>query len=61
MMNQEKEQQSYYKILFRSGWTGNYLAFVHEVRTKMHSALMSSSSEKHVHRSSALFLTRTIL
>ena len=60
MRSQEKEQQSYYKMLFRSDWTGNYLAFVHDVRTKIRSALMSSSNEKHVH-SSAPFLTRTVL
>ena len=41
MRSQEKEQQSYYKMRFRSGWTGNYLAFVHDVRNKMRSALMS--------------------
>ena len=39
--SQEKEQQSYCNMLFRSDWTGNYLAFVHDVRTKMRSALMS--------------------
>ena len=60
MRSQEKEQQSYYKMRFRSGWTGNYLAFVHDVRNKMRSALMSWPSEKHVH-SSSLFLTETIL